>query len=213
MGQAGRLPATARLWPVLGIVAWFLVFPGLILHGYPKTNASAQQLATWTSATDPTHFAIGVELEAIGFLVLAFFVAWLCHILQRLGGTAWLLRLAVVSTAIWVAVSITSNGFWTALLDTGKHGVNLQSLTSVRDLAQDVFNVSNLLLPPALISLGLASVGRPAIPSWLGWSALVIGILMLIGPLAFPLQLAFIIWVIAVSVRFLLRPEPTGEAP
>ncbi|HET9849986.1 MAG TPA: hypothetical protein VFR68_15730 [Candidatus Dormibacteraeota bacterium] len=211
MGQAAGLSASTRLWPVLGIVAWILVFLGLAVHGYPKVNASAQQLATWTSTTDRTRFVIGVELEAIGFLVLLLFVAWLCHVLRRLGGAGWLLVLALVSTAAWVAVGITGNGVWTALLDAGKQGVSLPSLTSIRDIAQAVFDASNLLLPLALISLGLASIGREAIPRWLGWASLVIGILMLIGPLAAPLQIAFIAWVLAVSVLFLVRPIRTGE--
>jgi hypothetical protein len=41
----------------------------------------------------------------------------------------------------------------------------------------------------------------------------VIGIFMLVPPLAYLLQLLFLIWVVAVSVYFLMRPATAAVEP
>jgi hypothetical protein len=44
-----------------------------------------------------------------------------------------------------------------------------------------------------------------ALPKWLGWVAIVIGILTLIPPTSFPALFAFLIWTVIVSVLMYLR--------
>jgi hypothetical protein len=126
---------SARAWPALGIVAWAVALTGFAVHGYPRANASPQQLVAWTSSTDAARFTIGIDVEAIGYLIFLFFVGWLCAVVRRSGGAAWLLAVALVSTGTWVAANILSNGVWTALLDAGKHGAGSQSLVAIRDVA------------------------------------------------------------------------------
>jgi hypothetical protein len=132
---------------------------------------------------------------------------------RRSGGAAWLLAVALVSTGTWVAANILSNGVWTALLDAGKHGAGSQSLVAIRDVALEIFNASNFLLAPALVAFGLATVRGTAVPRLLAWTATVIGIFMLVPPLAYLLQLLFLIWVVAVSVYFLMRPATAAVEP
>ena len=196
----------ARLWPALGIVGWVVAFTGLAVHGYPAIDASPQQLASWTSSTDSTHFSIGISIEAVGLLIFVFFVAWLCGVTRRTGGTSWLLGLALASSVAWAAVSIGGNGVWTALLDAGRHGVDSSALVAIRDVAQETYNASNFILALTVIAVGLANLRGSALPSWLAWAALVIGVLMVPPPLSMPLTLVFLLWVAVVSVYFLIRP-------
>ena len=63
----------ARVWPAFGIIGWVIVFTGFFIHGYPDIGASPQALAHWAAITDPTRFAIGIDVEAIGLLVFLFF--------------------------------------------------------------------------------------------------------------------------------------------
>jgi len=77
---------------------------------------------------------------------------------------------------------------------------------AIRDVAQETYNASNFILPLTVIAVGLANLRGTALPSWLAWAALVIGVLMVPPPLAMPLSLVFLLWVAVVSVYFVIRP-------
>lgn len=203
----------ARLWAALGIVSWIVVFVGFGIHGYPAPNASAAELSAWSSRTDATRFLVGVDIEATGYLAFLFFFAWLCDVLRRSGGRAWLLVLSVAATVAWAAIGVATNGIWSGLLEAGKHGADGPTLLGIRDTAQQVFNADNLLLPPALVALGLGVEQlKTALPVWLGWAILAIGLVMAVPPLGFPLQLAFLLWVTVVSIYFVARPPVSSGA-
>jgi hypothetical protein len=203
----------ARVWPAFGIIGWVIVFTGFFIHGYPDVGASPQALAHWAASTDPTRFAIGIDVEAIGLLVFLFFFAWLCDVLRRSGGKSWLLTLALAAAVAWAAVGIATNGVWTAVLDSGKHGLDAQALAGLRDVAQEFFNADNVLLAPAVVALGLAGLRATALPRWLAWSAVVTGLAMAVPPLSVVVQLVFVIWVVVVVVLYLIRPPSAAVEP
>jgi hypothetical protein len=203
----------ARLWPAFGIIGWVIVFTGFFIHGYPDIGASPQALAHWAAVTDPTRFAIGIDVEAIGLLVFLFFFAWLCDVLRRSSGTSWLLTLALAAAVAWAAVGIATNGVWTAVLDSGKHGLDAQVLAGLRDVAQEFYNADNVLLAPAVVALGLAGLRATALPRWLAWSALVIGLAMAVPPLSLVVQVIFMVWVVVVVVLYLIRPPGAAAEP
>jgi hypothetical protein len=198
----------SRGWAALGIASWVVAFAGFAIHGYPAANASPRQLAEWSARTDATRFDVGISVEAAGLLLFLFFVAWLCHVLRRSGAPPWLLALALVATGLWAAGGVLTNGIWTALLDAGKRGLDPGILSGLHDVAQEAFNADNVLLAPGLAALGLAAAQTAALPRWLSWALFVIGILMLLPPLALPLQIVFVLWVATVSALFLVRPLP-----
>jgi hypothetical protein len=202
----------ARLWPACGIAGWVVIFTGLFIHGYPDIGASPQAVARWAASTDSTRFAVGIDVEAIGHLVFLFFFAWLCDVLRRSGGTSWLLTLALAAAVAWAAVELATNGVWTAVLDSGKRGLDAQALAGLRDVAQEMY-ANNVLLAPALVALGVAGLRATALPRWLTWSALVIGLAMAVPPLAQLVQLVLLVWVVVVAVLYLIRPAGVAAEP
>ena len=202
----------ARLWPACGIAGWVVIFTGLFIHGYPDIGASPQAVARWAASTDSTRFAVGIDVEAIGHLVFLFFFAWLCDVLRRSGGTSWLLTLALAAAVAWAAVELATNGVWTAVLDSGKRGLDAQALAGLRDVAQEMY-ANNVLLAPALVALGVAGLRATVLPRWLTWSALVIGLAMAVPPLAQLVQLVLIVWVVVVAVLYLIRPAGVAAEP
>jgi hypothetical protein len=202
----------ARLWPACGIAGWVVIFTGLFIHGYPDIGASPQAVARWAASTDSTRFAVGIDVEAIGHLVFLFFFAWLCDVLRRSGGTSWLLTLALAAAVAWAAVELATNGVWTAVLDSGKRGLDAQALAGLRDVAQEMY-ANNVLLAPALVALGVAGLRATVLPRWLTWSALVIGLAMAVPPLAQLVQLVLLVWVVVVAVLYLIRPAGVAAEP
>jgi len=198
----------ARIGPLTGIACWLIVFTGFFIHGYPKLGASPQELVDWASNTDPNRFGIGIYVEDLGYAVFLFFLAWLCQTLWRAGGTAWLLALALASGVAWVAVSVVGNGVWTAVLDSGRRGLDPQTLAGIRDIAQEMYNSTNLVIGTAMVALGLGTLAAVGVPRWIGWAAIVIGVGAALPYVGALFAMVLLIWSLAVAIRYLLRPAP-----
>jgi len=197
-----------RIGPLTGIVCWLIVFAGFFIHGYPNQGASPQELVAWASNTDPNRFAIGIYVEDVGYAVFVFFLAWLCQTLWRAGGTAWLLALALASGVAWVALSLGVNGVWTAVLDSGRRGLDPQTLAGIRDVAQEMYNSTNLVIGTAMVALGLGSLAAVGVPRWVGWAALAIGVGVALPYVGTLFAFVLMIWSVAVAIRYLVRPAP-----
>jgi hypothetical protein len=57
------------------------------------------------------------------------------------------------------------------------------------------------------LAAGIATVRRPVLPRWLGWAAIVIGILALAGPLGFVGFLLSGLWILVVAILLLARKD------
>lgn len=196
----------ARIGPFTGIASWVIVLTGFFIHGYPKLGASPQELLDWASTTDPTRFGIGIYVEGVGYAVFLFFLSWLCQTLWRAGGTAWLLALAMASGVAWVALSLGVNGVWTAVLDSGRRGLDPQTLASIRDIAQEMYNSTNLVIGTAMVALGLGSLAAVGVQRWIGWAAIAIGVGVAVPNVGTLFAFVLMIWSVAVAIRYLIRP-------
>lgn len=199
---------TARIGPLTGMGCWVLVLTGFFIHGYPKLGASPQELVDWAAITDPNRFGIGIYVEGIGYAVFLFFLGWLCQTLWRAGGTAWLLALALASGVAWAAVSVVGNGVWTAVLDAGRRGLDPQTLAGIRDIAQEMYNTTNLVIGTAMVALGLGTLAAVGVPRWIGWAAIAIGVGVAIPYVGTLFAFVLMIWSVAVAIRYLIRPAP-----
>jgi hypothetical protein len=81
------------------------------------------------------------------------------------------------------------------------HFLLFESMRACRGAHDD-----NVLLAPALVALGVAGLRATALPRWLTWSALVIGLAMAVPSLAQLVQLVLLVWVVVVAVLYLIRP-------
>ena len=57
------------------------------------------------------------------------------------------------------------------------------------------------------LAAGIATVRRPVLPRWLGWAAIVIGILCLGGPIGFAGALLGLVWILVVAILMLVRQD------
>jgi hypothetical protein len=67
-----------------------------------------------------------------------------------------------------------------------------------------------------MVASGLAILRGAALPRWLGWAAIVIGILALVLPIAFLALLLLLIWILVVSILIYRRqasPADGGVIP
>jgi len=64
-----------------------------------------------------------------------------------------------------------------------------------------------------MLASGIATVRRPVLPRWLGWTAIVIGVLALAGPAGFVGALLAVVWSLVVAIMLLVRKDLIAVGP
>lgn len=200
--QLGRIgAATGVLHVVLGLTGFFI-------HGYPEIGASPQQLSDWAASTSLARFQTGVYIEALGFLLLIPFAAWLYSLFRgtdRVPG--WVLSTGFGAAVGFVAMTIPINEVWQAMLQGGQQGLDPQVMAVIRDIAQLTFNVSFIFLGLFMLVTGFLFVQTRILSALVGWSALLIGAALFVPSVAQVASLLFWLWVLVISLYLLVRPR------
>ncbi len=198
----------ARIGAATGILHVVLGLTGFLIHGYPEIGASPQQLSAWASSTSLARFQTGVYIEALGFLLLIPFAAWLYSLLRGTDrATGWMLSTGFGAAVAFVAMTIPINGVWQAMLQGGQQGLDPRVMTAIRDIAQLTFNVSFVFLGLFMLVTGFLSVQTRLLSAFVGWSALLIGAALLVPSVAQVASALFWLWVLLVSIYLLVRPR------
>lgn len=211
MSYVSRTRAAA----VFGLLSIILSIVGLVIHGYPAIGASGKEIADWATTTDQQRFETGIYIEALGYLLFLPFAAWL-RSAARDAGSGWLVSAGFGAIVLYVGLSVADNGIWSSLLDGARRGADPQTLASVRDIAENVFRGTLLFGGMFFVPTGYALFRGRALPRWVGATALVIGLGLLVPPLAIIAAFVVWIWTLAVSLYLLARPgavavrEPSG---
>jgi hypothetical protein len=185
--------------PVSGILFVVLILVGLVIHGYP--SGTGTQMKHWIATMNSTRFNVGIWIEAIGYLFLLPFAAWLVRDLRRSGVNEWPGDVAFGAAVLCTGSAVLINGIWTGLFDAGRAGLDPNTLAGIGWVAMDGYAASNLFYGVFAIAAGAAAVMARSLPPWLAWAAVVIGVVILIPPISMPAQLALLLWILAVAGR------------
>ncbi|CAN5806778.1 hypothetical protein BH18ACT11_BH18ACT11_13480 [soil metagenome] len=208
-----------RVAAALGLLSIILSYCGFAIHGYPAIGGSGNEIARWATTTNQQRFEIGIYIEALGLLLFLPFAAWLCAVARSAeDGSGWLTTAGFGAAALYVGISIVDNGVWSAVLNSAHHGADPQTLASIRDIAQYVFNGTHLFGGLFFVLAGYVLFRSRVLLRWVGAAAVVIGLGLLIPPAADISSLLFWVWTVLVSLYLLARPgvvtttvrEPSG---
>jgi hypothetical protein len=201
-----------RAAAVLGLLSIVLSAVGLTFHGYPAIGASANELVHWATTTNQQQFMIGIYVEALGSLLFLPFAAWLCTVAHDADdGSGWVVGTGFGAAVLWVGISVMDNGIWSSLLDGARHGTSPQTLASIRDIAQYIFQGTLLCGGLFFVLTGYVLFRTRALPRWIGITALVIGLGLLVPPLAVMMGLLVWLWTVVVSLYLLARPNAVAR--
>jgi cytochrome bd-type quinol oxidase subunit 2 len=204
MSEVSRI----RVAAALGLLSIVLAIIGFIIHGYPTIGASGQELVDWAATTDQQQFEIGIYIEALGYLLFLPFAAWLWAVARGAeDDPGWLVTAGFGAAALYVGISVVDNGVWSAVLNSARHGADPQTLASIRDVAQYIFYSTLLFGGLFFVSMGYVLFRTRALPRWVGATAAVIGLGLLVPPLALITALLVWIWTVVVSLYLLARPR------
>ena len=207
---------SSREWlvPLTGIVAIIVLVVSIIVQGSPTSaDHPPSQVAQWyqdnKNAAEISSF-IGVVAAAL----LIFFAAYLRKVLEAAEGPgSWLPILVLIGITI-VAIGGAIDGlllFAAAEAADDIPGAEIQVIQAIWDNDFLPFLLGSLVF---LWSAGLSVLRGGALPRWLGWFAIVFGVVSLAGPLGFIGFLGAGVWIIIVSVMLSMRARrPAAAAP
>lgn len=192
----------AYVGPACGVLFVILSLLGLVIHGYPSGNGT--QIRQWISTTNAARFAVGIWIEAVGYLLLLPFAAWSVRYVRRPGKGDWEGDVAFGAAVLCTGSALLVNGIWTGLFDAGRANVDTNVLVGILNVASDTFQASNLFYGLFIVAIGVVAVMARSLPPYMAWSAVVIGILGVIPPTSLPASLALLIWILALCGRAIM---------
>jgi len=205
---------TLRRWLALCGVGTVLLFAvAFFSTSTPDDSASAAKVVSYYR--DHRGAAnVGNLAELIAGVLLVLFAVRLREFLgsdQPDGGL--LPNVAFGGALILSAGFLLDAGVSFALVRSARQGFtgSAQTLNMVANDSVFVVTGGAAIL---LLGAGIATVRRPALPRWLGWFAVVIGVLALPGPFGVFAAVAAMIWLLVVAILIFRRKDevPVGGA-
>jgi Domain of unknown function (DUF4386) len=205
----------AWLAPLSGALAIAaLVAGGAIVGETPDaTDESAQQVVDFYVDNEDSVF-IGSLLFGLGGLLMLFFGGWLRRLLRDAEGpTGILSAVAFGGTVVFAAAAAVSATLGVALADTADD-IDPVAAEALNALQWSYYIPFAVGISALMFSTGLSVIRHGALPKWLGWVALVIGIAAY-TPAGFVAAILAGVWILVVSIMSALgrRGAPSGATP
>lgn len=195
----------SRLAPLTGVLFGLLVIVALFTGAgeSPKASDSAAKVVVFYSKHRSEIETSGI-MFALAFLVLVLFAGSVRSYLRSTGGTDGLATLVLAGAVLMAAGALGVTGLEYGLAH------NLRYFTPEAAKTVNFVSIEMFLAVLAggfifAICAGLAILRGAALPRWLGWVSLVIGVAALVPPVGFAALAALLIWTIVVAVLMYQR--------
>jgi len=193
--------SSQRLTPLSGIVFVAALIVGFFVlsSGGPQVTDSAQTITSYyADHHQKAEFVVGVI--AVGLVFLAIFIAFLYGHLKaaETSGNLWS-TLMLIGGIAGIATFFVAGGVHVAIADGGTHGFGLDAMVALNALDNDMLIAFVFALGLMLIGVAGATITTVALPKWLGWAALVLGVLCF-TPVWWAGAALGLIWIVTVSI-------------
>jgi hypothetical protein len=200
----------ARYAPLSGLLAVALLVASIIVTGFDSvdSNDSTQKVVDFWSDNDSKQVA-GAFIGALATVPLLWFLGSLRSALRTgEGGTGRLSAIAYAGGIVLAATAAVDSSIQFAVAESvGDVPAGVTQTLSV--LYSDFFLGFPIGLGTLLLASSLAILRTKVLPAWLGWVALLLGIVSL-TPVGFFAFLVVLAWIAVVSVvLFQQQPGPT----
>jgi hypothetical protein len=182
-----------------------LIVAAFIVGGdTPDIDASPAKIVDFYKDKEGRQFG-GAALLAVGTVFFFFFLGILRSALRSAGDAAERLATVAFGGGLVSAAGILSfAGFTFALADTADKATP-EAIQALHILNSDFFFVLAGGQAALLIATGIAGVRFRALPAWLAWIAIVLGVAS-VTPAGFFAFLGFLVWTLIVSVMLWRAP-------
>jgi hypothetical protein len=206
-----------REWlvPLLGVAFLVVLIISFIVQGSPKgaDDHSANEVVNWY-VDNKDAAEISAIIGAIAGLLLIFFGAYLRRFFDAAaGGTSMLPILVLIGVSIVAVGGAIDATILFAAAEAADHTDNIDpnSIQTLQALWDNDFVPFLLGTNVFLWSSGLLVIRTGALPKWLGWVAILLGIIGF-TPIGFAAAAGAALWILIVSILLSVRARSAQPA-
>jgi hypothetical protein len=205
--------STAWIAPATGIVFIALVVVCVILlgEGPDATKKTAQEVADFYQDNEDEQI-IGSFLVGLASVFFLFFAGSLRRLLREAEGPDGMLSaVSFAGATVFVAGAAVVATINLALADLADD-LDPVALQAINGITWDFYIPFIVGMAPFFFASGLCAVRTAALPKWLGWVAIVLGV-VIVTPVGFFALLAGGVWILVVSILLTMRARGAPGAP
>jgi hypothetical protein len=201
-----------RLAPLTGVAFVVIAVIAFAIGGStPGDHDTAQQVQDFYGKHHDKHMLLSFIL-ALSTPFLLFFVSSLRHELRRAGGTGQLANAAFAGGVLAAAGFAILAFVHLALADAADSANTIGTAQVLNVLDNNDFIPAAAGIGLLMLAAGMSAVRHGGLPKWLGWAAVVIGVLAF-TPAGFFAFLASGIWIALASILLTQARRSAAPAP
>jgi hypothetical protein len=206
-GARGRwLAWTGPIFTVVFAIAAFVLEGNL-----PGEKSSGDKVVTYFGAhqgrTEASAF-----LAPLGAALLVLFASYLRSVARDRGDSRGVGPTVLVAGAVLWASGLLLGAVLDLGLVSAAHHHQTQVAQTLNVFSNDDWIPFIAGIAVTLIGAGMTVLGTRILPSWLGWVALVVGVISLLGPGGFLGFFVAPVWLLVAGVMLGLRKEPAAAS-
>jgi hypothetical protein len=214
----------SRLGAASGALSFIVTFVGFGVHGGLPSDTTAAAVQSYVRGVNAGQTGAGNYLELLGYLLFLAFATYLYSVARAVGSERlhWLNVLAVTAATTYVAVSALGIAAQQVMVESSRAGIDAKTLLNVYILDSEAFTMSFEILALFAIAFGSVIVAGALLMRVIGGSAILVGAVLfvtgLIGTISISSSIAqigllvFELWMVAVSIFFMIRPPRIGRS-
>jgi hypothetical protein len=192
------------LAPLTGVAFVVILIIGFLVGGEPPDVKNPPQEIVDHYVDNKDSVQIGVGLELIAAALLLFFAGYLRKVLRAAPGEGGMLPAVALAGATVMAAGAALDGTISFVLAESADDIEPASVQALQALWDNDWPMIALGAAVLLLASGLSIALYGALPRWLGWIGIVLGVVGL-TPIGFVSFLGGGLWIVVVSVLLTLR--------
>jgi hypothetical protein len=194
-----------EMWaPLTGVALIVVAILGFAIGGEPPgADSSAEEIVDFYVDND-SSVMFGAALEGLAATLLIFFAGFLRKVLRAAEGEGHMLSAVAMAGATVIAVGLAFDATLSFALAETAEDIEPASAQTLQALWDNDFMPLAVGFQVFLLASGISILRHAALPQWLGWVAIVLGVIA-ITPIGFVAAGLAAIWILIVSVISILR--------
>jgi hypothetical protein len=205
---------TSKEWlvPLIGVLFIVVAIVAFAIGGEPPEAKEGGQKIIDHYVDNKDSIQISSLLVGIAAVLLVFFFGYLRKVLHAAEGERGMLSILVLVGAAIVATGIAIDATLAFALSEAADDIDPAAAQAIEAIWDNDFLPLMVGTTVILFATGISVVMYGALPKWLGWVAIVLGVVGM-TPIGFAAFLGLGIWILIVSVMLSLRARGGSAAP
>jgi hypothetical protein len=200
------------LAPLTGVAFVVVLIIGFLVSGEPPDVKNPAQEIVDHYVDNKDSVQIGVGLELIAAALLLFFAGYLRKVLRATPGEGGMLPAVALAGATVMAAGAALDGTISFVLAESAGDIEPAAVQALQAIWDNDWPPIALGAAVLLLASGLSIALYGALPRWLGWVAILLGVIGL-TPIGFVSFLGGGIWILIVSVLLTIQARALTQPP